>query len=76
MEEMVLSRNSEPVAVDLLLLNGLVLTLDDQDQRFDPGGVAVRNGEIVAVGAERGRSIGFSCLQDAGCGRLRGDARS
>ena len=51
MEEMVLSRNSEPVAVDLLLLNGLVLTLDDQDQRFDPGGVAVRNGEIVAVGA-------------------------
>jgi len=26
------------MAVDLLLLNGLVLTLDDQDQRFDPGG--------------------------------------
>jgi 5-methylthioadenosine/S-adenosylhomocysteine deaminase len=50
MEEMVLSANSEPAAVDLLLLNGRVLTLDDRDQRFDPGGVAVANGEIVAVG--------------------------
>ena len=41
---------SEPIDVDLLILNGMVLTLDTEDQRFDPGGVAIRSGEIVAVG--------------------------
>jgi 5-methylthioadenosine/S-adenosylhomocysteine deaminase len=35
---------------DLVLLNGVVLTLDSDDRRFDPGGVAIRNEEIVAVG--------------------------
>ena len=29
----------------------MVLTLDDEDRRFDPGGVAIRAGEIIAVGS-------------------------
>lgn len=72
---MVLSNNSEPVAVDLLLLNGLVLTLDDQDQRFDPGGVAVRNGEIVAVGHNEAIEGAFNAsrtLDVTGCVVLPG----
>ncbi|MDR3556436.1 MAG: amidohydrolase [Syntrophobacteraceae bacterium] len=36
--------------VDILLLNGIVLTLDPVSTIFDPGGVAVRSGHIVAVG--------------------------
>ncbi|ABK18635.1 amidohydrolase [Syntrophobacter fumaroxidans] len=39
---------------DLLLVNGMVLTLDPDGRRFDPGAVAILNGEIAAVGpAER-----------------------
>jgi 5-methylthioadenosine/S-adenosylhomocysteine deaminase len=70
MEEIVHSRNSEPSAVDLMLLNGLVLTLDDHDQRFDPGGVAIRNGEIVAVGSREVIQSAFHAsrtLDVAGC---------
>lgn len=36
--------------LDLLITNGLVLTLDDEDRRFKPGAVAIRDSEIVAVG--------------------------
>lgn len=41
------SRNS---TVDLLLINGMVLTLDSENRRFDSGAVAIRGEEIVAVG--------------------------
>jgi 5-methylthioadenosine/S-adenosylhomocysteine deaminase len=45
------SKSATPTAeADLLLINGIVLTLDDGDRRFDPGGVAIRAGEIIAVG--------------------------
>ncbi|MHC1741638.1 MAG: amidohydrolase [Syntrophobacteraceae bacterium] len=37
-------------SVDLILLNGLVLTLDEKDRRFQSGGIAIRSSEIVAVG--------------------------
>ena len=57
MNEMNPGTSPESVEVDLLLLNGMVLTLDRNDQRFDPGGVAIANGEILAVGpAEMVRS--------------------
>ena len=67
--------SSEKVAVDLLILNGLVLTLDCHDQRYDPGGVAIRNGEIVAVGpAEAVQSAvrASKTLDVAGCVVLPG----
>ena len=35
---------------DLLLINGLVLTLDDADQSFNPGAVAIGDGKIIEVG--------------------------
>lgn len=45
------SANSmEPMEVDLLLVNGRVLTLDARDHRYERGTVAVRGSEIVAVG--------------------------
>ena len=36
--------------VDILLLDGLVLTMDPASPLFDPGGIAVRHGKIVSVG--------------------------
>ena len=38
--------------VDWLLTGGLVLTLDEENRQFEPGAVAVRGAEIVAVGAQ------------------------
>jgi 5-methylthioadenosine/S-adenosylhomocysteine deaminase len=38
--------------VDLLIHNAKVLTLNDSDDIFDPGAVAIRNEKIVWVGAE------------------------
>ena len=38
--------------VDLLIHNAMVLTLNDADDVFDPGVVAIRNDEIVWVGPE------------------------
>ena len=42
--------NSSPV--DLLIHNAKVLTLNDSDDIFDPGAVAIRDEEIVWVGPE------------------------
>lgn len=39
-----------PYSVDLLLTNGLVLTLDAEDRRFSPGAVAIKGDQIIAVG--------------------------
>jgi 5-methylthioadenosine/S-adenosylhomocysteine deaminase len=38
-------------SVDLLITNGIVVTLDDQQRIFAPGAVAIRGNAIVAVGA-------------------------
>jgi 5-methylthioadenosine/S-adenosylhomocysteine deaminase len=37
-------------SADLLLTNGLVLTMDESFSQFEPGAVAVRGDSIVAVG--------------------------
>jgi 5-methylthioadenosine/S-adenosylhomocysteine deaminase len=61
--------------VDLLLINGIVLTLDRSDQRFDLGGVAIQGEEIVAVGpAETLRSAfqASKTLDATGCVVLPG----
>lgn len=44
------STGTIPTEVDLMLCNGLVLTLDENDRRFEPGAVAIRGSEIVDVG--------------------------
>jgi cytosine/adenosine deaminase-related metal-dependent hydrolase len=43
----------DPQPVDLLVLAGTVLTMDDDDRVLAGGGVAVRKGRIVAVGPRR-----------------------
>jgi 5-methylthioadenosine/S-adenosylhomocysteine deaminase len=48
------ARDQEPSIihdVDLLITDGLVLTLNDQDERFEAGAVAIRGAEIAAVGS-------------------------
>lgn len=42
--------DSDHTPVDLLLKNGLVLTLDSDDNTFQPGAVAIRAEQIIAVG--------------------------
>jgi 5-methylthioadenosine/S-adenosylhomocysteine deaminase len=37
-------------AADLLIRNGLVITMDEKERILDPGWIAVTSGEIVAVG--------------------------
>ncbi len=64
-----------PEPVDLILLDGLVLTLDDDDRRFHPGGIAVRSPEIVAVGPSdliRTRYAAPKVLDVSGCVVLPG----
>ncbi len=61
--------------VDLIIINGIVLTLDRSDQHFDPGAVAIRGAEIVAVGpAETIRSAFHAAktLDATGCVVLPG----
>jgi 5-methylthioadenosine/S-adenosylhomocysteine deaminase len=75
MEEMVHQSRSEPVEVDLVIINGIVLTLDDNDRRFDPGGVAISDGKIAAVGpseAVRSRCRASKILDVDGCVVLPG----
>jgi 5-methylthioadenosine/S-adenosylhomocysteine deaminase len=55
---------------DLLIINGLLLTLDDADRRFDPGGLAIRKSEIIAVGPSCDVQSSFAAprtLDAAGC---------
>jgi len=44
--------NAKPEPCDLLVRNGVVLTLDDERRVFANGAVAVRGGDIVAVGRD------------------------
>jgi 5-methylthioadenosine/S-adenosylhomocysteine deaminase len=40
----------EPLAIDLMITDGLVLTLNTRDDRFHPGAVAIQGPTIVDVG--------------------------
>ena len=46
------SENSHPDKVDTLLVGGTVLTMDAERHRYQPGAVAIRGRDIVAVGDE------------------------
>lgn len=64
-----------PMEVDLLLLNAHVLTLDDEDNRFPKGAVAVQGEKIVAVGPSDTVSARFKArktLDVTGCVVLPG----
>ena len=45
-----MSEASLPVSVDLLVLGGIVVTMDGERTILPDGGIAVRDGAIVAVG--------------------------
>jgi 5-methylthioadenosine/S-adenosylhomocysteine deaminase len=60
---------------DLLFLNGLVLTLDAASTIFDPGGIAVRDGKIEAIGPSDKIESAFESSQTldiSGCVALPG----
>ena len=56
-----------PENVDLILLNGLVLTLDENDRRFQSGGVAIASSEIVAVGPSDVIQAGYRARRTLDC---------
>lgn len=53
--------------VDLLLVNAVVLTMDNQFHQYEPGAVAVRGDQIVAVGPEADLLSNFSAGQKIDC---------
>jgi 5-methylthioadenosine/S-adenosylhomocysteine deaminase len=66
---------SELAHADLLVKDGLVLTLDDNGSRFDLGAVAILDGRIAAVGPSAEIQAGFKAartLDAAGCVVLPG----
>ncbi len=75
MHEKELYNKSRPEEVDLLLVNGMVLTLDDRETLFDPGAVAIRSEQIVAVGPSDVIQKAFTArktLDVSGCVALPG----
>ena len=60
---------------DILVLNGLVLTLDSDSRRYDPGGIAVSAGRVEAVGPSGLIEAGFDAarvIDASGCVVLPG----
>ena len=57
-----------PKPVDLLLTNALILTMDEEMNQFEPGGLAVNGEKIVAVGPETEIRQGYSAAQMVDCG--------
>jgi 5-methylthioadenosine/S-adenosylhomocysteine deaminase len=67
--------NAAPAEADILLVNGLVLTLNARNDSFERGAVAVRGGEIAAVGPGeeiRERFTASKVLDVQGCVVLPG----
>lgn len=73
---MTISRElNQKTPIDLLITNGLLLTLDDEDRRFSPGSLAVLGSEIVDVGASHAVDAAYSAsrtLDVGGCVILPG----
>lgn len=55
---------------DLLLLNGTVLTLNERAERFEPGGVAIRDSTVQAVGPAADMAAAYTAaktIDTTGC---------
>ncbi|KAF0107431.1 MAG: putative hydrolase [Anaerolineaceae bacterium] len=57
-----------PKKVDLLLVNALVLTMDEEMRQYEPGAVAVRGNSIAAVGDEAEVRKEYTAAQVMDCG--------
>lgn len=67
--------SSTPLPADLLLVNATILTFDDRLRRHHHGAVAIRDGEIVAVGPSQALQSAFTptrTLDVEGCAVLPG----
>ena len=57
-----------PKPADLLFVNALVLTMDEEMHQFEPGAVAIRGDSILAVGSEAEIRLMYSGSQTIDCG--------
>ena len=57
-----------PKPADLLLVNALVLTMDDEMHQFEPGALAIRGDSILAVGSESDIRASYAGDQTIDCG--------
>lgn len=57
-----------PLTADLLLTNALVLTMNDQFSLYEPGAVAIRGDQILAVGPEADLRAAIQAAQVQDCG--------
>ena len=55
------------VSADLLLINAVVLTMDDDMTIYEPGAAAIRGDQIVAVGLEADIRAGYPTAQVLDC---------
>src|SRR5882672_9149708 len=61
-------RGRRMTQVDLLVLNGTLVTMDKDHRVIDDAGVAVTGGRIVAVGTSRDISRSYSAAQKVDAG--------
>jgi len=54
-------------AADILLTNAVVLTMDDQLTLYEPGAVAIRGDQILAVGKEADLLASIQATQVPDC---------
>ncbi len=59
---------AEKTRVDWLLTNALVLTMDAELRTFEPGAIAVQDGQIVAVGPEDEIVAAYQAEHTCDCG--------
>jgi len=57
-----------PKPADLLFVNALILTMDEEMHQFEPGAVAIRGDSILAVGSEAEIRLMYSGSQTIDCG--------
>jgi len=66
---------TQKIDIDLLITDGLVLTLNAEDERFDPGAVAIHSSKILDIGPSRELNVRYQAaktLSVPGCVVLPG----